>query len=194
MFYNIVTSVGGFFIKLFYRIKVDGLENIPENGNYIICPNHTSLLDPIMLSVVVKRQIRWMGKEELFRNKVLSFFLYKLGVFPVKRGEVDIKAIKTAFRVLKNDELLGLFPEGTRVEGFDLENAKPGASLISLKTNSKIIPVYIDSKFKLFSKVNITIGTPKNYFENYEEKINQKDHEVISKKLLEDIYSLKGEI
>lgn len=192
MFYKVVKSVAGFFIKFFFKFDVEGLENLPEDGRLMLCPNHISNWDPIVISIVVPRQIFWMGKYELFKNKVLNWFLFNLGVFPVKRGEIDVTAIKTALRLLKDDKILGLFPEGTRVKGYDIENAKPGASLISLKTDTLIVPVYIESDYKFRSSLKIRFGNPKDYGVNIDGKPSQKDHQEISKELLNDIYSLKN--
>lgn len=191
MFYKILRSIAGFFIKIFFKFDISGLENIPKEGSVILCPNHLSLWDPIVLSVVVPRQIFWMGKSELFESKILAFFLDKLGVFPVKRGEVSLQAIKTSLKILKNDEILGIFPEGTRVEGYDVENAKPGVSLISLKTKTPIIPIYIYSDYKFRSKLKIRIGNPKEYGLDIDGKPDQNHHKEISKELLMDIYNLK---
>lgn len=191
MFYKILRSIAGFFIKIFFKFDISGLENIPKEGSVILCPNHLSLWDPIVLSVVVPRQIFWMGKSELFESKILAFFLDKLGVFPVKRGEVSLQAVKTSLKILKNDEILGIFPEGTRVEGYDVENAKPGVSLISLKTKTPIIPIYIYSDYKFRSKLKIRIGNPKEYGLDIDGKPDQNHHKEISKELLMDIYNLK---
>lgn len=191
MFYSIVRSIVGFFVKIYFKFEISGLENIPKNGRLILCPNHKSNWDPIVISIVVPREIHWMGKSELFKNKILAFFLTKLGVFPVNRGEVSLQAIKTSFKILKNDEVLGIFPEGTRVKGYDIENAKPGVSLISLKTDAPIIPVYIESNYKLRSPVKIIFGKEKKYGDDIGGKLTQDHHKEISKELLKDIYSLK---
>lgn len=191
MFYSTVRFIAALFLRVGFRFRVKGLENLPKDGSLIICPNHSSNWDPIVFSIISPRKIRWMGKQELFDIKPLGAFLGKLGVFPIKRGETDAVSIKTSFRILKNDEVLGLFPEGTRVDGFDLKNAKPGASLISIRTKTPILPVYIESNYRLFSKIKINIGQPIDYSKSIEGRPSQEDYQKISENLLEQIYSLK---
>lgn len=192
LFYRTMLSIVTFILKIFFRIRVYGIENEPSNDKLIICSNHANNLDPIFVSIAIKRQIRWMGKKELFQNKLVSWFITKLGVFPINRGETDITAIKTALRILKNDEVLGLFPEGTRVKNIDLENAKPGVALLAVKSKANILPVYIDSSYKLFSKVNIYIGKSLDMSIYHDKKLSSKEYEEVSKFILTNIYKLKN--
>lgn len=191
MFYTTVKFIAGIFVKIAFKIEVEGLENIPKDGNIIFSANHTSNWDPIVFSIISPRKIRWMGKQELFDHRLLGSFLGKLGVFPVKRGETDVVAIKTAFRVLKDNEALGLFPEGTRIDGFNIENANPGVSMISVRSKTPIIPIYIDSDYRLFSRIKINIGQAIDYSKSIEGKPTQEEYKKISQDLLYEIYSLK---
>ena len=93
-----------FILCTFVRVKVSGLENIPEKGGFIMAANHNSALDVIYVEYKLKRRVRWMAKAELFKNKLVGWFLKKLGAFPVKRGAVDINAAKTVFELLKGGE------------------------------------------------------------------------------------------
>ena len=77
-------------VRILYRVKVFGLENVPKTGGYIICPNHTSNMDPVLLAITFERQIYFMAKAELFRNSVLRKILKVLGAFPVERGKGDL--------------------------------------------------------------------------------------------------------
>jgi len=129
-----------------------------------------------------------MGKKELFRNKVLSKFLLKLGVIPVDRGDSDISAIKNSLRILKNGGVLGIFPEGTRVQSYDLANVKPGVALLTVKSKSLVVPVNIASNYKLFSKVKINIGKSIDFSLDEEQT---KDYSEISKNILISIYQLR---
>ncbi|HLR20416.1 MAG TPA: lysophospholipid acyltransferase family protein [Tissierellaceae bacterium] len=191
MFYNIVKSIVGIILKPFYPIQVHGIENISSNGKLLLCSNHVSKLDPILITIGFPRQINWMAKSELFKNKILSFIITKLKAFPVNRKETDINAIKNALRVLKKNEVLGIFPEGTRVKEFNLKNAKSGAALISLRSRAPILPVYIEEDYKMFTKVNIYIGKPIRYYETFNKKVSPEDYKFISEDLLKRIYSLK---
>ena len=191
MFYKIVKNIAGIVLKPFYKMEIYGSENIPVDGNLILCSNHASNLDPILISIALQRQVNWMGKEELFQNNILSFLLRKLGVFPINRTGTDIKAIKNSLQVLKEKKVLGIFPEGTRVKEFDPKNVKHGAVLLSVRSKSPILPVYIESNYKIFNKIKIYIGEPIKYYEDFGKKTSSKQFNLISQDLLRVIYNLK---
>ncbi len=191
-FYNLVKVLGNIIFKVLYRFEVTGKDNIPTEGRIIICANHSSLLDPIVLAIICPRPISFMAKKELFKSKTLSYILNKLNAFPVDRHDSDLTAIKTALRVLKNNEILGIFPEGTRVKEIDLNNAKPGIALLSVKSQSSILPVYIQSNYKIFNKIKITFGEPIDFSDSYKKKLTTEEYRVLSQDILKSIYSLKS--
>src|SRR5690606_10964952 len=102
------------FFSVFYRVQIIGIENIPKEGAAILCSNHISELDMFFIGYRIKRLVRYMAKEELFKNPLLRFFITRLGAFPVKRGKGDVGAIKTSLRLLSEGHIVGIFPEGTR--------------------------------------------------------------------------------
>ncbi|WP_313756489.1 lysophospholipid acyltransferase family protein [Tissierella sp.] len=189
--YNVVKVIVGIIFRLLYRIEVHGKENVLEEGRLILCSNHISNLDPIILSIVFPRQVCWMAKKQLFKNKILSYFLTKIGAFPVDREESDLSAIRNALKVLKKESVLGIFPEGTRVKEMNIENAKPGVALISIKANSPVLPVYIEGNFKLFSKIRVYFGKPIDFSSNDDKKLTTEDYRLFSKQILRSIYSIK---
>ena len=115
-FYGVAISVIRFVWKIVYPYQVEGLEHLPQE-RALLCPNHASNLDPIYVAVALPNNYRlhFMGKEELFRNPALNWLLRKLGAFPVNRGGNDIQAIKTSIQVLKENDNLLIFPEGTTI-------------------------------------------------------------------------------
>ncbi len=166
-----------------YRIKINGKENIPEDGAALICPNHVHALDAVLVVVHAKRRINVLAKEELFEHRALRWLAKIFGVYPVKQNSADLSAIKTSLKILKNKELLLIFPEGTRnglARGVPVKN---GPMTIAIKAGVPIVPVGIKGNFKAFSKVTINIGKP-IYYDEYKDKINDK--EVVSK-LTEDL-------
>lgn len=193
MFYKVVKIILNLLLRIFFRFKVIGIQNVPPTGKFIICINHASNWDPLFISIIFPRQISWMAKKELFENKILSFLIFKLGSFPVARGDSDISAIKNSLKVLKSDGVLGIFPEGTRVQGFDIVNAKPGVALLTIKSKSRVVPIYIESNYKIFNKVNINIGEPIDFIIEDGKKLSSDDYTEISKNILKSIYSLKLE-
>lgn len=186
MFYRLVKFLVNIVFRIVFRVDVQGLENVPMEGRLAICANHINNLDPLMLSAIFPRQVFWMSKKELFDNKVLGFLLSKLGVFPVDRGDSDIAAIRNALRILKSGGVLGIFPEGTRVKEFDINNAKPGIGLLTTKSKSVVLPIFMESNYKLFNKVKIKIGKPIDLSQE-----ESKDYAEISKNILRSIYDLK---
>ena len=162
--YRVVVTIIRPFVRISYRLKVIGLENIPEKNGVIICPNHTSNADPVVLAVSLKRQIYFMAKAELFKNKILRKLFKMVGAFPVERGKRDSSAIDNAEKILKNGEQLGLFIEGTRSKTDDFLRPKTGCAMIAYKTGATIIPICItgtsEHKLKIFKKNVVSIGKP----------------------------------
>ena len=147
---------------LFYALfspKCSGRENMPLDGeSLIVYGNHTSIIDPIMISIYLKsRHIRFMGKKELFDLKWFSPIAYSYGAFPVDRNSRDIKAVKLALQILKGKGTLGIFPEGTRqVEG-EVGEAKAGIAMFAYKTHTKCLPVKILNRKRRFWFPQITL-------------------------------------
>lgn len=150
--------------KIIYRLEVKGIDNIPKSNKAILCPNHTSNADPILLAISTPRQIFFMAKQELFSNKILAKFFKTLGAFPVNRGKGDSSALEKAEEILKKDQLLGLFIEGTRSKTGEFLRPKTGAALIACNTKADVIPIYIRCvdgvKVKPFKKNILIIGKP----------------------------------
>lgn len=190
-FYYFARSLIYFVFFFIYRLKVYGIENIPKNGRAIICGNHANVLDPLFIGLSIKRQIYFMSKKEMYKNKLIAFVILKLGTIPVDREGADLAAIKKSIKVLKQEQLLGIFPEGTRVQGLSLDNAKPGIGMICIKATSPVIPVYIDANYKFFSRVNVHIGKALDFSSQYGQKLSSEDYKDISKHILEKIYELK---
>lgn len=192
MFYTLVKSIAFVIFNIIFRIKVEGKENIPLEGRLVLCSNHSSNWDPLVIATVFSRKISWMGKKELFENKFLRVFLTNLLVFPVDRQVTDISAVKKALRILKTDEVLGIFPEGTRVKEFNPQNAKAGVALLALKSNSPVLPVYIKGNYKIFGRLYISIGEAIDYNKKYPGKLDMDQYSIISQDILAKIYELGG--
>lgn len=190
-FYDVARGIVNILFKLIYRINVYGEDNILIDEKLIVCSNHSHVLDPVILAIIFPRQISFMAKKELFKNKFLNYIFTKLGAFPVNRKESDLKAIKNAFRVLKKDGVLGIFPEGTRVHEFNLDNVKSGTALISIKSQSRILPIYIEGNYKFFSKINVYIGEYIDFSEHYGQKLSSEEYSRLSKDVLKVIYNIK---
>ncbi len=193
MFYKIVVAVLKVLVFIVFDLEIYNEDNINKTKDgLIVCGNHTSMLDPVILAVSTKRQIHFMGKKELFDKKVFGYLFRKLGAFPVDRDGVSMSAIKSSLAVLKNNEVLGIFPEGTRVSQYDENNAKPGIALIANKAKADIIPFYIEGPYKFRGKIKIYFGKETNYLENIEGMTKSEGYTEVGKQILKDIYSLSG--
>jgi 1-acyl-sn-glycerol-3-phosphate acyltransferase len=179
MLYRIIKFILGPFFKILYRIRVEGRENLPEGGPLIVCANHSSLVDPIILAIVMPYRIYCMAKAELFNNKLFGSFLRALGVFPVKRGEADIKSIKTSLKLLKENKVMGIFPEGTRNKTGELM-AEAGVSMIAIRAQVPVLPIAIVTSYKFFKPTVVRIGEPMDLTQYYDQKLKNEDYHDIS--------------
>lgn len=183
-----------YFIAIIYaRPKKVGENNIPKDGNCIICANHTHALDAPVLVLSLKREVIFIGKEELFENKFLNWLGNSFDVIAIKRDSADMEAMKKSFKALKQGKVLGLFPEGTRngmAKGVKVHN---GAALIALKTNSPIIPIGIQGNFKPFRQIKLNIGKPMDFSEYAKEKNNKEVLEKITNQVMEEVVRLTNE-
>lgn len=160
MFKRFVQIVGYPVIRLFFRIEVNGKENFLQDQPFVFVANHQSLLDVFVLYLSFNRPLNFMAKSELFKFKPFGFLLKKLGAIPVDRDKNDLAAIKTSMKVLKNGDILGIFPEGTRNDEVDADGAKAGAVMIAAKTKVPIVAAAIKANYKFRSKVVITLDKP----------------------------------
>lgn len=191
-FYKFAKGLLSIIFRIIYRIEIKGHENIPEKGRVILCSNHISMLDPIIIGISIRRPISFMAKKELFKNPFFAKLLKALTAFPVDREGSDLTAIRNSINVLKEERILGIFPEGTRTKKMDIESAKAGVSLIAYKGKAPVIPVFIETNYRLFSNINVYIGKQIIVDDLFDKKPKTEDHKEFSKYILKSIYSLKN--
>ena len=165
------------WLKIYYRAEIIGLENVPKEGPLIFCGNHRSYLDPPLLVATAKRDMKFLAKEELYKNKFLAFLGWAFEAIPVKRDEKDISAIKTSLKDLKEGKCIALFPEGTRNGLEKGEKVKDGVAFFALRSGAKIVPCGIKGGTKEHRKVTIRYGKPLDY-SKYK---GSKDKEILDK-------------
>ncbi|NLI61637.1 MAG: 1-acyl-sn-glycerol-3-phosphate acyltransferase [Clostridiales bacterium] len=158
MFYRMIRGIIRPIVFLLYRPKVQGLENFPKSGKVIVYSNHISLLDPIIIGCLLPRKIYFMAKAELFKNPFFNFVLKKLGAFPVKRGTADLSAVKNSLQVLKDGNVFGIFPEGTRGRQGRVQHFSHGLAAIAHRSKAQIIPIGVIGEYRLFHPIKIKIG------------------------------------
>jgi len=145
------------------RIRLRGFDNVPKSGAFIIASNHLSWTDIPLIPMHLRRKVVYMAKEEYFHSR-LTWLVRFLGSFPVKRGEGDRQALRTAEAQLKKGNILGIFPEGTRSRTNTMAKAHAGMGMIALRTGVPVVPVAIwgseNALKKLGSRVTISYGKP----------------------------------
>jgi 1-acyl-sn-glycerol-3-phosphate acyltransferase len=166
-FYRFVAGVSWPVTKFLYRLRAEGLENLPKKGGFVLAANHTSNFDPWPLGIPLfpRRYLRFMAKIELF-NPLLKPLLNAGGAFPVRRGEADHQAIETAVRLAREGDVVVMFPEGTRRrKGLRKKfEAKPhtGAARIALAAGVPLVPAAIKGTDRLarLGPLRIVYGKP----------------------------------
>lgn len=178
------------FYKLVYRIKKVNEKNIPKDGAYIICANHVNMLDALAVVCSCKRNVRFICKESMFKNKILCWALKLADTIPLNREKNDIESMKRSLKALKNGDILGVFPEGTR-KGMEKNlKAKSGAAFFSLKTGTKVIPLGIQGSFKPFTKVKLVFGEPLDFSEYYGKEKDKEALEKVTNIIMDNIVML----
>ncbi len=185
--------------KIFYRLKVYGLEHYYPRGA-ILAANHTSFLDPPILAVSWPEEVHFLARETLFKNRGFGWLIRNVNAHPVSRDTADIGAMKMLCSLLEDGKKVVMFPEGTRSKDGELQPLKAGISMLILRTQTAVIPVYIDGAYRiwsrlhkwprLFGKVTCIFGTPitAESFNHLDKKEAQRQ---ISDKLTASILGLK---
>jgi len=165
--YWLVRGVVQPFFHLYFRLSRIGREHVPQTGAVIFAANHRSFLDPFVIATVARRPIYYVAKRELFRNRLLGWWLNALGAFPVERGSGDKDMIETAKAILARGDAVLIFPEGTRVRPGSLGRPKRGVGRLALETGAPVVPVAvigteaIRTRWRIRPhKVRIRIGPP----------------------------------
>ncbi|MDF0726204.1 lysophospholipid acyltransferase family protein [Cytobacillus sp. S13-E01] len=159
-FYSFARGVVSIALSPLYRIEVIGTENIPSTGSVLICSNHIENFDPLIVGITSPRAIHFMAKEELFNVPVMGKIVSKVNAFPVKRGMSDREALRKGLKVLKDNNVLGLFPEGTRSKDGKLGKGLAGAGFFAIRSNATVIPCAIIGPYKLFGRLKVVYGRP----------------------------------
>jgi 1-acyl-sn-glycerol-3-phosphate acyltransferase len=129
--------------KILLRLEVVGLEKVPSEGPLILMISHTNFLDPVLAGGIMPREVVPMSKIENFSTPVLGIILRLYGAFPVRRGEVDRRAIRRSLEVLNNGEVLLMAPEGTRSGDGRLQKGYDGMTFIAVRADAPVLPLAI---------------------------------------------------
>lgn len=176
MFYSAVKCISFSLLKVCFRLKVEGLENLPKKSNFIVVSNHVSFLDPFIIGAAFPEKIHWISLKSFYGFSFMNWFLKNLGTLPTG-GASSEKAVIS----LRNNKNIGLFPEGTRTFDGKLKEFRRGAALLALKTGRPVIPCAIlgayeafprSAKFPKFCPIKVKIGKPKYVLKEFDEIID----------------------
>ena len=167
--YKTVRFIVTTFCRTWCRMTIEGRENVPAAGTFLLAPTHRSILDTPIASGVTRRRMRFMGADKYWKNDAFGRLLTALGGFPVSRGTADREALKRCIAVLEQGEPLVLFPEGERKSGPLVQPLFDGATFIAVKAGVPIVPVGIGgseramargAKFISPRKLHVVVGKP----------------------------------
>jgi 1-acyl-sn-glycerol-3-phosphate acyltransferase len=170
MMYWVLKAILKPILLAIYRIRVEGLENVPEQGAAIVAANHVSFLDSFFIPLVIKRRkVTYLAKDDYFKSWKTAWFFRMAGQIPVDRsgGEKSEQALSTALGVLHNDMLLGIYPEGTRSPDGRLHRGRTGVARLALQAGVPVVPCGLigtevimpkDAKFpRIFGRIELRV-------------------------------------
>jgi 1-acyl-sn-glycerol-3-phosphate acyltransferase len=155
-----------------YRIKVEGRDHLPRRGPVILAANHRSFLDSIFLPLVIRRRVTFVAKAEYFDDRRVAWFFRGVGQIPIRRegGSASERALASATDVLRNGQIFGIYPEGTRTRDGYLHRGHTGVARLALRTGAPVVPVGlvgtdevqpVDKRMpRLFKPVVVRFGEP----------------------------------
>lgn len=143
-----------------YRIRAEGLDNLPENDAYILAGNHQSMRDLFFVHPFVPRNVNWLAKQELFTIPIIGEIVRRFGAIPVDREHTDVRSVKVVFSVLRAGGVVGVFPEATRLKPEMQGKVLPRRQVLELiiRTGVPIVPFAIPSPIRIFRENKVIFG------------------------------------
>lgn len=146
----------------------------------MLCSNHISNWDPPLLGVRVPRKVHFMAKAELFDVPILGSLIRALGAFPVKRGGVSKEAIRASIQLLRDGNVMCVFPEGTRNNLAAM--GKKGAATLALRAGAAVVPIAIVGDYRFFRRMTVVYGEPldlSEYADGTPEHVEQATEQIM---------------
>ncbi len=199
-FYTIAYVVCQSVSRVIFHVSVKGREHIPKSGPFIAASNHTSFTDPPLIGSLIKREIAFFAKEELFHKVILKDLIKRLNSFPVKRGESNVSSVKICIRILLDQKMpLLIFPEGTRIKTGQLGPPERGISFIAAQTKVPILPIYVENGERLLEcalfqrRLKVRFGEAIQY-DDYAPLVKEKKgYAELAQLIMSKIQALKDE-
>ena len=205
MYWLLKNVILGPLLRLLYRPRTKGLENLPVEGPVILACNHQSFMDSMFVPLVVKRPVVFLGKADYFRNKRTAWFFKAAGVIPVKRegGSASEAAIQAGVRELRNGHVVGIYPEGTRSPDGRLYRGKTGVTRMALLARCPIVPVSVSGTRelqpigkkmpKLSGRIEVQFGRPLSFDRFYGQEADRFVLRSITDEVMYEIMMLSGQ-
>lgn len=198
--YQLGRYLTNLILRVLWGFKVEGSENLPQQGGAIIASNHRSYVDPPAVSVAVQRELYFLAKRELFRNKVFGWLISGLNAVPISRDKIDRKGLKEAIEILNQGNLLLVFPEGTRSRKDDFLEPKLGVGKLALEAEVPIVPALVSNtrhllrNFFASRKVTVSFGETLDldYLKSFPK--NKQGYQRIADEVMSRIKKLKKEL
>lgn len=162
-FYSFARVVMWLLMPLIFPAVFVDRKKLHVDAPYLMVCNHKSLMDAILLAMRSPYEIHFLGKEEVRRNPVLRWLVDRLHMIPVSRGQNDLAAMRACLNALKAGQVVGVFPEGTRRRGGDMQEVLSGVGLLALKSGVPVVPLCIEKKPRLFRLTKVYVGDPIPY-------------------------------
>ncbi len=200
MIYTIAKAISYIFCKIYFRLEVEGADNVPEKDGVLVASNHSSFLDPVIVGVGISRQTYYLTKQNLFKIPIFGLLIKALHTIPVRREQVSVSTFKELIKSLNAKKAIILFPEGTRSIDGKLGQGKMGIGMLALKADVPIVPAYIDGAVKAFpkngkwihpKKIRVIFGKP--IVPNSKDP-SKNNYQKISAQVMESINRLKENI
>lgn len=187
---SVIYSIGKFLasvlFKTFLPVRYHDKERLNLEPPCVLIGNHYSMFDPVIMGVGVKKhQVRFIGKKELWNNKLVAALFNSMHMIPVDRHNSDMEAMRACMRVTREGNILGIFPEGTRHHKGLMEELESGVALIALRSRVPLIPVYIAGKVRLFRRLHVYVGEPIPTEDLREQGVNKETCELLLKRITE---------
>ena len=187
--------------KLLFRYRAIGAEHIPKKGSAILASNHASYFDPAFAGLGIWRTINYLAKKELFSNPLLTYLLKKIMcAIPVDREQMDRNTLRRIYHLLRNNEIILMFPEGTRTYDGKLMQPKLGIGMVAYNVKVPVIPVYIHGSYDIWSRnsknirpkpCSVYYGPPVDLEPYYRQKKSKELYRKISEKIMGDIEKIE---
>lgn len=152
-----------------FRIRVQGREHVPKMGGGLVCANHQSYFDPVIVGLAMDHRLNYLARDTLFRNPLFRWLINFLDAIPIDREGGGIAGLKETLRRLKQDELVLIFPEGTRTRDGEVQPLKSGFCAVARRGKQPLIPIGLDGTFQAWprtsplpqlSTIAVVIGEP----------------------------------